>query len=996
MRASHVLSEHSPLMKTYYDKLADIFWASSNFLFHAYSLDKLLLLAINDDDTTDEQRHHLANSTALAALIVSGSQVEEEVFTHRHEGAARLAQLLGFKKETPSRAKLLQLLNSQGILAECNDVVQAIYDLLENRFLPLSLSAELAPLLQQLSTDERLSKYVPPLQQLVILRVLQQLSTVFKSIKVDKFLSLVPPTANGLSSIERLIMQAISSEHLSVRIDHQNQLLLFPDEDLESSKMRDQLVHLSRELCQLADRIEPVNVAQKLRERQHVFSLIAAGVSVEHESVYRRQEEIEKRKQESERVAVEKEKREAELKATAAKERKAEEARRLEEESRKREQERLKKEAEEKDLQAKQQLAQEINKKVEGVAGKMSKGIAVKAAKKMRELTADLEKIDRAALLAAQEAVLEQERKENERRRRETVRRIDYFTRACRLEEREVLIATAERKREEDRVQLEADFERYVEEHRRMHEKALTERERLQKMKAEKEEFFAKLVERRKELQAEERAKQMIRFEAKKKEHDREERRKREEEQVKEREKEKRAAEERERLEKEAQKLRLQEEATRKKEEERARREQERLDIIENERRKEEEFEKRRSERRAQLQERAAPVRRPAEEPAADKWRRGDAPPPRAAVDEGPARRDRVERVDKEEEARQWRRQEEAAEAERVASRDRERVREHKEEKEWRRQQQSQDEASRPAPAAAEEAAAAPLDEEAAERQRRFGALERSSRVERDAAAPPAEGEGGRFAALRGPARDRPSDRDRPERGPERDERRGPPRDSRGDARDIRGGDRDSRDPREREQQRERPSDRFPERAVAAPGGPGGPAGGRFGRDESDRAERDRLIERRSVGGPVGERRGDDRPRDDRPREERPREERAGGDRFGRDDRGDSRGDPRGPSQGARPGDRGGDRGDVQRRPGGGFDRPVERAGGGGGGGDERFSRMDRGDRVDRGDRGAGDRGGDRGDRPERPLVRRDAQEEAPRKERDFANMRRTEPSPQP
>ena len=452
MRQSHVLSEHSPLMKTYYEKLADIFWASSNHLFHAYSLDKFLVLSMNDDSTSEEQRHHLANSTVLASLIVSGSQVEEEVFTHRHEGAARLAQLLGFKKETPSRAKLLQLLLSQGVLNECSDVVVSIFDLLENRFLPLSLSAEMAPLLDALKADERLSRYVAPLQQLIILRVLQQLSTVFKSIKVDKFLSLIPPTANGLASIERLLMQAISSEHLIVRIDHAAQLLLFPDDDLESARMRDQLVHLSRELGVLADRIEPVNVAAKLQERQHVFTLIAQGVSGEHESVYRRQEEIEKRKQESERQAVEREKREAELKATAAKERKAEEARRLEEESRKREQERLKKEAEERDLQAKQQLAQEINRKVEGVAGKMSKGIAVKAAKKMKELTADLEKIDRAALLAAQEAVLEQERKENERRRRETVRRIDYFTRACRLEEREVLIATAEKKKQQDKV----------------------------------------------------------------------------------------------------------------------------------------------------------------------------------------------------------------------------------------------------------------------------------------------------------------------------------------------------------------------------------------------------------------------------------------------------------------------------------------------------------------------------------------------------------------
>ena len=500
-RQPHVWADNNPLMKTYYDKLADIFWASSNFLFHAYSLDKFVTLSLIDEQLPAEKRQQLANTVVLSSLIVSGSQSDEEAFAHRHEGAARLAQLLGFKKETPSRAKLLQLINSQGVLGEASEVVVQIYDLLENRFLPLSLSAALSPLLAQLEQDEALKKYVAPLQHLVIIRVLQQLSSVFKSIRIDKFLTLIPTSAvqqggQGLVGIERLMMAAIASDHLTVRIDHANKLLLFPDDDLESGKMKDQLVLLSRELSVLADRIEPVNVAQKLRERQHVFTFIAAGVAGEHENVYKRQEEIEKRKQESERQAVEREKREAEQKATLVKERKAEEARRLEEESRKSEAERLKKEAEERDLAVKQQLAQEINRKVEGVAGKMSKGIAAKAAKKMKELTVDLEKIDKAALLAAQEAVLEQERKEKERRRRETVRRIDYFTRAVRLEEREVLISSAEKKKQEDREQLEADFARYVEEHKKAHERAIAERDRLVKMTEEKNVFMEQLVAR--------------------------------------------------------------------------------------------------------------------------------------------------------------------------------------------------------------------------------------------------------------------------------------------------------------------------------------------------------------------------------------------------------------------------------------------------------------------------------------------------------------------
>ena len=247
MRQSHVLNEHNPLMKTYYEKLADIFWASGKL-----PLPRLLarqvrraLHASTRRPVPAEKRQQLANSTVLASLIVSGSQVEEEVFTHRHEGAARLAQLLGFKKETPSRAKLLQLLIQQGVLNECSDVVVHCFDLLENRFLPLSLAAELAPLLAQLAADEKLSKYVAPLHQLIIVRVLQQLSTVFKSIKRGQVPVAHPAHAPTGGLVHRAAHHGRPSppSTSSCASTTSHQLLLFPDDDLESGKMKDQLVH---------------------------------------------------------------------------------------------------------------------------------------------------------------------------------------------------------------------------------------------------------------------------------------------------------------------------------------------------------------------------------------------------------------------------------------------------------------------------------------------------------------------------------------------------------------------------------------------------------------------------------------------------------------------------------------------------------------------------------------------------------------------------------
>ncbi len=112
----------------------------------------------------------------------------------------------------------------------------------------------------------------------------------------------------AFANIERMVIQFIATEQVNVRIDHANAQLFFPEDDLESSKIRDHVVHLAKALSSIADRVVPKSSTEKLNERNAVFSLIAAGVEKEHDGVYARQAEIEKRKQEQERMLVEKEK----------------------------------------------------------------------------------------------------------------------------------------------------------------------------------------------------------------------------------------------------------------------------------------------------------------------------------------------------------------------------------------------------------------------------------------------------------------------------------------------------------------------------------------------------------------------------------------------------------------------------------------------------------------------------------------------------------------
>jgi len=69
----------------------------------------------------------------------------------------------------------------------------------------LTLNAQLAPVLTAISADASLQKYVQPLQHLTVLRLLQQLARVFRTMKLDKFLSVAP--AMPIHEMERLIME---------------------------------------------------------------------------------------------------------------------------------------------------------------------------------------------------------------------------------------------------------------------------------------------------------------------------------------------------------------------------------------------------------------------------------------------------------------------------------------------------------------------------------------------------------------------------------------------------------------------------------------------------------------------------------------------------------------------------------------------------------------------------------------------------------------------
>ncbi|PNY16546.1 eukaryotic translation initiation factor 3 subunit a, partial [Trifolium pratense] len=147
----------------------------------------------------------IASSVVLAALSVpphdrtySASHLELE---HEKERNLRMANLIGFNLETKpesremlSRSSLLAELASKGVMSCVSQEVKDIYYLLEHEFLPSDLAL----------------KYVPALEKLATLRLLQQVSNVYQTMKIDNLAGLIP--FFDFSVVEKISVDAVKQK----------------------------------------------------------------------------------------------------------------------------------------------------------------------------------------------------------------------------------------------------------------------------------------------------------------------------------------------------------------------------------------------------------------------------------------------------------------------------------------------------------------------------------------------------------------------------------------------------------------------------------------------------------------------------------------------------------------------------------------------------------------------------------------------------------------
>lgn len=321
-------------MYNYYSKLSLIFWKAGNHLFHAVTLQKLFVLMKEQKKIiTQDEMTKISTRLLLATLaipippnrsIIDECLDQDEVSL---EKLKRLSSLLNLQ-QPPTRLSLLKDLQKYNVIQHVFSEIRDLYKCLEIEFNPLKLSERVNKCLDYLEsrTDlvaENYNQYVQAIKEIAVTRLLKQISQIYTSIEIKRFLQLTPKGVD-VFSLEKLIADSAKNLDLQVRINHQTKSLHFGNDlyvaqkddlpegpsiqSMPSEQIRNQLINMSQALQQ-ANQLIYFNDNKK---RQSELALSISNVyrqtsEKHHMDLLRRKQLIEKQKEMYENIANERE-----------------------------------------------------------------------------------------------------------------------------------------------------------------------------------------------------------------------------------------------------------------------------------------------------------------------------------------------------------------------------------------------------------------------------------------------------------------------------------------------------------------------------------------------------------------------------------------------------------------------------------------------------------------------------------------------------------------
>lgn len=515
------------LMASYYQKLALVFQKANCPIFHAAALLRHFLLTKElRKNIKEEELQRMASKVVAATLsmpipptrpeIDKLVDTEENVIENHHRN---LASLLGLATVVPNRSSLTRDLKRMGVLSYACPELQQLFSHLEVEFDPLHLCHKVENITAFMEKNDDLKQYVPSLKEVTVVRLLKEIAQVYSSIEFKRLLQLCPSVDPIL--LENIIVNAARRNDIQIRIDHRKQCLNFggifmsPAEEviegpflqsMPSSQVRQQLVSVYSVLQKARFLIDKDRVKH---QREHIKHSIMTEYEKtkydQHRSILMRQDYIEDRKDELEKLGQKREEQERKL---------------LEEQQnklRQEEQERMMREAVLREDQQKIREAEELKRRMAKDAVETLR--QTEAGQKILETLDESElydlKVDEIRLKQYEQ--LEKERKEQVSKQQKLERKTDHFERAKRLEEIPLLESQYEKQKIVDKEIFEKMEKQRIEELIAQRQLALKHRDRMLRIKPEAEKFAEEIRAARRQVYQQKHEEWKIRIEKEKK-----------------------------------------------------------------------------------------------------------------------------------------------------------------------------------------------------------------------------------------------------------------------------------------------------------------------------------------------------------------------------------------------------------------------------------------------------------------------------------------------
>ncbi|KAF9016131.1 hypothetical protein BDZ89DRAFT_1094576 [Hymenopellis radicata] len=490
------VSARPAIMAGHYEKCTKVFLMNgaggAGALWHAAAWGRYNAIITSMPESAKEVAN-LAGQVLVSAFVVPvNTNLEYE--PGESGGKGKTARLTA---KPPTRASLLKDAKAADIFCLSPPTVQKLYDVLEVQFEPLTLCADVAPLLAELESEQVYKDYVPLLREAVLSRLLLQLSEVYSAMRLKDLLELVTPlgTERVQGRVESYVIGCARRGELNVRLDHTQGSVEFVDdgfgkvnEDQVGAResgaqpsvgelVRKRLGSVAVCLHNTLAMLEPAPESDKDAEK---LDALVKAVNAERHALALRRAFVARRRKLNSELSVRKEKESLRL-AEIARRKKEEEGRREKEMARAREVERVKKERENIQRVEVEKYAQSLLK-----VGTL----------KEKDLE-KLDKFDTENLLSMQVQQLEKEKKETSQRLHVIAKRVDHLERAYRKEEAPLLAQDYSRQQSQDRTTHEGVQTQRKAASVAHHEEEIQTKERMKRMVGDYEKRRAELVRKR-------------------------------------------------------------------------------------------------------------------------------------------------------------------------------------------------------------------------------------------------------------------------------------------------------------------------------------------------------------------------------------------------------------------------------------------------------------------------------------------------------------------